>query len=280
MKIINKSLFKSVFILSTVLFLGCSEDEKQTVITKTRLVMQEEFDVNGAPNPELWNFDIGTGNNGWGNNEQQFYTDRPENIIVEDGMLKITARRELYLGSSFTSARITSKGKYEKKYGRIEARIKMPLGRGLWPAFWMLGSNIQTTEEIPDDPSTVPWPQCGEIDIVEYLGNNPINVFGTVHGPGYFGGESISKNYTLKTGRFDNEFHVYGIEWGENYINFYVDDALYHRVTPSDVPGEWVFNQPYYMILNMAVGGNLPGPPNDQTAFPQTMWVDYIRVYE
>lgn len=270
MKIINKSLFKSVFILSTVLFLGCSEDEKQTVITKTRLVMQEEFDVNGAPNPELWNFDIGTGNNGWGNNEQQFYTDRPENIIVEGGMLKITARRELYLGSSFTSARITSKGKYEKKYGRIEARIKMPLGRGLWPAFWMLGANIDE----------VSWPQCGEIDIVEYLGSNPISMFGTVHGPGYFGGESISKNYTLKTGRFDNEFHVYGIEWGENYINFYVDDALYHRVTPSDVPGEWVFNQPYYMILNMAVGGNLPGPPNDQTAFPQTMWVDYIRVYE
>lgn len=270
MKIQNITILKSLLLFGTVFLLGCTVDEKQKVITKTRLVMQEEFDVNGAPNPELWNYDIGTGSNGWGNNESQYYTNRPENIIVEDGMLKITARRELFLGSSFTSARITSKGKYEKKYGRIEARIKMPLGRGLWPAFWMLGANIDQ----------VSWPQCGEIDIMEYLGSSPTSIFGTVHGPGYFGGNSISKFYSLKNSRFDTEFHVFGIEWGENYINFYVDDALYHRVTPQDVPGEWVFNQPFYMILNIAVGGNLPGPPNDQTAFPQTMLVDYIRVYE
>lgn len=253
-----------------LLFLGCSTDEKQTVITKKTLVMSEEFDVAGAPNPDLWSYNIGTGNNGWGNNEKQYYTDRPQNIIVENGNLKITARRELYLGSAFTSARILTKGKLEQKYGRIEARIKLPLGQGLWPAFWMLGANSDT----------VIWPACGEIDIMEYLGNSPTKIFGTVHGPGYSGGESISKNFFLSNSRFDTDFHVFGIEWDENKINFYVDDFLYHSVTPSDVPGEWVFNQPFYLILNIAVGGNLPGSPNAETPFPQSMLVDYIRIYE
>ena len=251
-------------------FIGCSTDEKQTVITMKELVMQDEFDTNGAPNSSLWSYNIGTGNNGWGNNELQYYTDRPENIVVENGMLKITAIRELYLGSGYTSARILTKGKFEKKYGRFEARIKLPWGKGIWPAFWMLGANSDT----------VIWPQCGEIDVMEYLGNNPTTVFGTVHGPGYSGAESISKNYSLLNDRFDNDFHVFGIEWGENYINYYVDDVLYNQITPEDVPGEWVFNEPFYIILNMAVGGNLPGTPNTQTVFPQTMLVDYIRVYE
>jgi beta-glucanase (GH16 family) len=185
-------------------------------------------------------------------------------------MLKITAKRELYLGSGYTSARIHSKGKFEKKFGRFEARIKLPWGKGIWPAFWMLGSNIDE----------VSWPQCGEIDIMEYLGNRPTSVFGTVHGPGYSGGASISKTYTLPNNRFDNDFHVFGIEWGENYINYYVDDVLYNQITPDDVPGEWVFNDSFYMILNMAVGGNLPGSPNSDTVFPQEMLVDYVRVYQ
>jgi beta-glucanase (GH16 family) len=174
------------------------------------------------------------------------------------------------MGSSYTSARIISKVKYEKKYGRIEARIKLPRGKGLWPAFWMLGANSDT--EI--------LPQCGEIDIMEYLGNSPTKIFGTVHGPGYSGGESISKNFYLSNSRFDTDFHIFGIEWDENRVNFYVDDFLYHSVTPEDVPGEWVFNQPFYLILNVAVGGNLPGSPNSETPFPQEMLVDYIRVYE
>jgi beta-glucanase (GH16 family) len=266
--ILNKKSF--LFASSFLLLMACSEDEKQQVVTKTQLVMQEEFDTNGAPNPALWSFDIGTGNNGWGNNELQYYTDRPENIVIEDGMLKITARRELFLGSSYTSARILTKGKFEQKYGRIEARIKLPWGKGLWPAFWMLGANIDQ----------VSWPQCGEIDIMEYLGNQPTKVFGTVHGPGYSGGDSFGKTYTLPNDRFDNDFHIFGIEWGENYINYYVDDVLYNQITPADVDGEWVFNQPFYIILNMAVGGNLPGSPNADTSFPQTMLVDYIRVYE
>jgi beta-glucanase (GH16 family) len=268
MKKNNINLFLSIGVFS--LLFGCSTDEKQKVITKTKLVMSEEFNVDGAPDSNMWTYNIGTGANGWGNNELQYYTDRPQNIKIENGMLKITAIKEQYMGAGYTSARIISKGKFEKKYGRIEARIKMPLGQGLWPAFWMLGSNSDT----------VTWPACGEIDIMEYLGNNPIRIFGTVHGPGYFGGESISKQFILSNSRFDTEFHVFGIEWDKNKINFYVDDFLYHSIKPKDVPGEWVFNESFYLILNVAVGGNLPGSPNGQTSFPQSMLVDYIRVYE
>jgi beta-glucanase (GH16 family) len=267
----NKNIKKSILLASTwLVLLGCSTDEKQTVTTMKQLVWQDEFNVDGAPDTALWSYDIGTGNNGWGNNELQYYTSRPENIVVENGMLKITAKRELYMGAGYTSAKIVTKGIFEKKYGRFEARIKLPWGKCLWPAFWMLGSNIDE----------VSWPACGEIDIMEYLGNRPTSVFGTVHGPGYSGGASISKTYSLTNNRFDNDFHVFGIEWGENYINYYVDDVLYNQITPNDVPGEWVFNNSFYMILNMAVGGNLPGSPNQDTVFPQEMLVDYIRVYQ
>lgn len=259
-----------ILIGAMLLIVGCSINEKQTVVTKTQLVMSDEFNVDGAPNPTLWSYDIGTGSNGWGNNELQYYTNRSQNIVVEDGLLKITALKESYLGSSYTSAKILTKGKFDKKYGRIEARIKLPWGKGLWPAFWMLGSNSET----------VAWPQCGEIDIMEYLGSNPTTVLGTVHGPGYSGGSAITKSYSLTNNRFDNDFHVFGIEWDENYINYYVDDVLYNQITPEDVPGEWVYNQSFYIILNMAVGGNLPGSPNSETTFPQTMLVDYIRIYE
>jgi len=268
---IKAILFKSFLsVLTLFVISSCSTNEKQTVVTKTQLVMNEEFDVDGAPKTELWSYNLGTGNNGWGNNELQYYTDASQNIKVEGGMLKITAIKESYMGSGYTSARILTKGKFEQKYGRIEARIKMPWGKGLWPAFWMLGANSDT----------VIWPQCGEIDIMEYLGSKPTSMFGTVHGPGYSGGNAISKNYTLINDRFDNDFHVFGIEWGENYINYYVDDKLYNQITPKDVPGEWVFNQPFYIILNMAVGGNFPGSPNAETVFPQTMTIDYVRVYQ
>ena len=262
---------KSILSIAVLVTLfSCTKDEKQTVITKTQLIMSEEFDIDGAPDTSLWSYNTGTGNSGWGNNELQYYTDRSQNIKVEDGMLKITAVKETFMGSAYTSARILTKGKFEQKYGRIEARIKLPYGKGLWPAFWMLGANSDT----------VIWPQCGEIDIMEYLGSKPTSIFGTVHGPGYSGGEAITKNYTLTNDRFDNDFHVFGIEWDENYINYYVDDVLYNQITPADVPGEWVFNQPFYIILNMAVGGNFPGSPNSSTVFPQTMMVDYVRVYQ
>jgi beta-glucanase (GH16 family) len=270
-------MFKNINFIKNCLFFSficcissCSTDEKQTVITMTDLVMQDEFNVDGAVNSTFWTHEIGTGNNGWGNNELQYYTDRPQNCVVENGMLKITARREQFMGASYTSARIISKGKVEQKYGRVEARIKLPYGKGLWPAFWMLGTDIDT----------VTWPACGEIDIMEYLGNNPTTVFGTLHGPGYSGVEAITKNYSLQNNRFDNDFHIFGIEWGNNYINFYVDDVLYNQITPEDVTGEWVFNKPFYIILNMAVGGDYPGSPNSETVFPQEMLIDYVRVYQ
>lgn len=254
---------------------SCDDDEKQTVVTKFDLVMEDNFDVNGAPDPSIWAYDIGRGseNNGWGNNELQYYTDSPDNVVVQNGYLIITAKQEALGGASYTSARLKTQNLFDQKYGRFEARIKLPLGQGLWPAFWMLGSNIDQ----------VGWPQCGEIDIMEYLGNNPTQILGTLHGPGFSGGESISKKYSLTNSRFDNEFHVFGVEWSENHINWYVDDVLYNQITRKQVEdegGEWVFDNSFFMILNMAVGGNLPGSPNSSTTFPQRMLVDYVRVYQ
>lgn len=260
------SALLSVVLVTT----NCSSDETQTVANFTNLVMADEFNTDGAINPALWNYEIGTGMNGWGNNELQYYTDRPENIKVENGYLLITARQEDYQGSSYTSARITTKGLFEQAYGRFEARIRVPYGKGYWPAFWLLGN---------DDDVNI-WPQCGEIDIMEYLGDNPNTIFGSVHGPGYSGAEAETKDYTFVNGRFDTDFHIFGIEWGPNYINYYVDNVLYQTITPEDVNGPWVFDHPFYIILNVAVGGNFPGTPNADTVFPQTMLVDYVRVYQ
>jgi len=185
-------------------------------------------------------------------------------------MLHIIANKESFLGSGYTSAKILTKGKFEQKYGRFEARIKLPWGQGLWPAFWMLG----------DTSNASVWPEIGEIDIMENRGQEPTLVNGTVHGPGYSGGESITKAYGLKNNRFDTDFHIFGIEWGENYINFYIDDVLYNQITPANVTGNWVFDHPFYIIINLAVGGNYVGSPNTNTVFPQTMLVDYVRVYQ
>lgn len=264
------TLRKLVLISSVLVITSCSNDEKQTVTTMDQLVMQDEFDVNGAPSSDLWGYDIGTGSNGWGNNELEYYTSRPENVKVENGMLKITARQESYLGSSYTSARILTKGKFAQKYGRFEARIKMPYGQGIWPAFWLLG----------DNSDVVTWPQCGEIDIMEFRGQAPTVNNGSLHGPGYSGANAITKSYTLQNDRFDTDFHIFGIEWGPDYINYYVDDVLYNQITPGNANGQWVFDHPFYIIINLAVGGSFVGPPNSQTSFPQTMLVDYVRVYQ
>ncbi|MCJ7467900.1 MAG: glycoside hydrolase family 16 protein [Maribacter sp.] len=253
-----------------LLLFGCATDETQTVARLTELVMQDEFETDGAPNTSVWGYDIGTGTNGWGNNELQYYTDRAKNVIVENGVLLITADQESFQGSAYTSARLMTKGLFEQMYGRFEARIRLPHGQGMWPAFWLLGAN--------DDQA--PWPQIGEIDIMENRGQEPTLISGTVHGPGYSAGESITKSYTLVNDRFDTGFHIFGIEWGPEYINFYVDDVLYNQITPTDVPGEWVFDHPFYLIINLAVGGTYVGSPNSETTFPQTMLVDYVRVYK
>lgn len=264
-------------LLTVLLFVtfSCSNDETQTVVNFTELVIQDEFDTDGAPNPAIWGYDIGDGSDtqagsGWGNNELQYYTDRTENVTVQNGVLIISAKEESFEGSNYTSARLLTKGKFEQKYGRFEARIRLPYGQGIWPAFWLLG----------DESNANVWPNIGEIDIMEYRGQNPTTVLGTVHGPGYSAGESISKSFTLENDRFDTGFHVFGIEWGPEYINYYVDDVLYNQITPADVTGEWVFDHPFYIIINLAVGGSFVGSPNSETTFPQTMLVDYVRVYQ
>ena len=256
-------------VILSVFFTSCDPDETQVVTNFTTITMQDEFDVDGAPNSDIWGFDIGRGSDGWGNKELQYYTSRPENVVVADGMLKITAVSESYQGASYTSARLKTQGKFEQKYGRFEARIKLPWGQGIWPAFWMLGSNFDT----------VSWPQCGEIDIMEFKGQEPTIINGSLHGPGYSAATPITKSYELINDRFDTGFHVFGIEWGKDYINYYVDDVLYNQITPEDADGEWVFDQPFFIILNLAVGGNYVGAPNSGTVFPQEMLVDYIRVY-
>lgn len=253
-----------------VVVFGCETDDEQTVSRFTELTLSEEFDTDGAPNSSIWGYDIGTGENGWGNQELQYYTDRAENVQVRNGVLLITAQKEDFEGSQYTSARLVTKDKFEQQYGRFEARIRLPYGQGIWPAFWMLGADIDEN----------PWPGAGEIDIMEYRGQNPTVLIGTVHGPGYSGGESISKEYTLPNDRFDTGFHIFGIEWGPEYINFYVDDVLYNQITPEDVTGQWVFNKPFYILMNMAVGGTFVGSPDEETQFPQTMLVDYVRVYK
>jgi len=272
-KTINKllAITSKLFLwgLSLTIIAGCV-DETQEVITLTTPVLSEEFDTDGAPDPNLWSYEIGTGINGWGNNELQYYTDRTENVTVENGFLVITAREESFEGSPYTSARLITRDKFEQAYGRFEARMRLPWGQGLWPAFWMLGADIEEN----------PWPGAGEIDIMEYRGQEPSTVLGSVHGPGYSAGEAITKSYTLENDRFDTGFHVFGIEWAPGYVNFYVDDVLYNQITPADVTGEWVFDKPFYILINVAVGGSFVGSPNAETEFPQTMLVDYVRVFK
>ena len=230
-----------------------------------RLVWHDEFDGT-ALDTTKWVRE--TGGNGWGNGELEFYTNRVENARVENGYLVIEARREAFGNQAYTSARLKTQGLGAWKYGRIEARIQIPRGQGLWPAFWMLGDNIPQ----------VGWPACGEIDIMENIGKEPGRVHGTVHGPNYSGANGISSAYSLSTGAFADDFHVFAIEWQPNAIQWFVDSTLYKTVLPSDLPGPWVYDHPFFILLNVAVGGYWPGSPDTTTVFPQTMRVDYVRV--
>ncbi len=231
------------------------------------LIWHDEFD-GPEINRQNWTFDLG--GNGWGNGEMQYYTDRPENARIENGLLVIEARQEKYGGSYYTSARLKTQGLQEFQYGRFEARIKVPEGKGFWPAFWMLGSNF----------ARVGWPDCGEIDIMEYVGREPDLIMGTLHGPGYAGALGISQWNRVGYNVAD-DFHTYAIEWDENQITWFYDGAAYHTVTREDV-GErpWAFDQPFFFILNLAVGGTLGGMVSPTTVFPAQYLVDYVRVYE
>jgi beta-glucanase (GH16 family) len=211
-----------------------------------------------------------TGGKGWGNHELEYYTARPENVRVDQGMLVIEARREDYGGRHYTSARIKTAGRMERTYGRYEARIRFPRGEGMWPAFWLLGADV----------GSVGWPRCGEIDIMENIGREPGIIHGTMHGPGYSGAKGPGKPSALEHGAYADDFHVYAVEWEPDEVRWYRDGILYHSERAGQVGGDWVFRHPFFVILNLAVGGDWPGNPDAATAFPQQMLVDYVRVYK
>lgn len=283
MKISKITSLKS---LASILFVSVAVSCGETVELPNRqydLVWEDNFDgtTGEPPNVNNWDFEIGTGDNGWGNQELQYYTDRPENVSLDGkGNLVMTAIQESFMGSNYTSARIITRDKQEFQYGRIEARLKTPFSQGLWPAFWMLGADIETAPD--NDESTVVWPQAGEIDIMELRGQEPSTIAGSLHGPGYSAGNAIGTDFSLNDARFDTEFHVFAVEWGPDFIDFFVDDNLYQQLTPESLPegSEWVFNKEFFLLLNVAVGGNYVGNPNDNSRFPQTMIVDYVRVYQ
>jgi beta-glucanase (GH16 family) len=238
------------------------------------LVWNDEFDgaADQKPDPAYWVPE--TGGNGWGNNELEFYTDRPENASLDGkGSLVITARSETYMGRNYTSARLKTQAKFEHTYGRFEARIQIPAGQGIWPAFWMLGNDIGSAS----------WPTCGEIDIMENIGKEPTKVHGTIHGPGYSGGNALGAPFMLASNaRFADAYHVFAVEWEASAIRFYVDGNLYETRTPADLPkgAKWVYDHPFFILLNVAVGGQWPGNPDGTSTFPQRMLIDYVRVYD
>ena len=249
-----------------------------TPAKKWTLIWSDEFNGpdGSAPDPAKWKYDLG--GKGWGNNELETYTDRPINVEQKDGNLVITARKESYTGTDgiprdYTSARIKTAGLFDHAHGRFEARIKIPHGQGMWPAFWLLGNDI----------GTIGWPGSGEIDIMENIGKEPSIVHGTIHGPGYSGEKGPSSAFLLSNSdSFADDFHLYAVEWEPNQIRFYVDENLYATRTPADLPSgtKWVYDHPFFIILNLAVGGGWPGNPDNTTAFPQRMLVDYVRVYD
>ena len=238
------------------------DDQNQSLAT-----WSEEFNYTGSINGNIWTAEIGNGNNGWGNGESQFYTANSENVRVEDGVLKITAKRENFAGYNFTSARIISYDKYEFKYGRVDIRAKLPAGVGTWPALWMLGANY----------TEVGWPECGEIDIMEHWGHEPTNIAGSIHTPMSYG-NTQTHGYT-NVNDYNQEFHTYSIDWNQNRIQFFVDDILYYTYNPSPKNDEnWPFDQDAFFIINVAMGGHWFDI--DPNFVESTMEVDYIRVYQ
>lgn len=247
-----------IFIVFLFFLLSCTQERE--------LVWEENF--NGAElNETVWNFELGDGCPdlcGWGNNERQLYTKK--NHEIETGNLIITANK---MDSIYTSTRITTKTKKEFQYGYIETRAKLPVGKGIWPAFWMLGSNI----------SEVGWPLCGEIDILEYVGKEPNMVFNSLHTKDSYGNTLNTKK--TKIDNIEEGFHVYAVDWTKEKMDFYVDGSLLYTFNPKEQTTEiWPFDQPFYFILNTAIGGNFGGPEVDDTIFPQEFIIDYIRVYQ
>ena len=272
--------FVSVILLATLgICRGTGRDlSPQAAESRWTLVWSDEFNGPDGSRPDAakWKFEVG--GNGWGNQELQYYTTRPENSFIRGGNLVIQTLQENFAGPdrvtrNYTSARMTTQGLFDQAYGRFEARLKIPRGQGIWPAFWLLGNDF----------GKIGWPARGEIDIMENIGKEPSTIHGSMHGPRYSGDFDFTSVYKLPGGvNFFDDFHVFAIEWEPGTVRFYVDQELYSTFTPSRLPAgmKWVFDHPFYIILNVAVGGLWPGPPDSTTVFPQAMLVDYVRVYE
>ncbi|MCP4293271.1 MAG: glycoside hydrolase family 16 protein [bacterium] len=268
--------FSGLMILVAFGLSGCASEpyspaEPPEQTGELTLVWRDEFNGDSLDTSK-WTAEVGDGCPnlcGWGNEELEYY--RSENAVVADGNLAITAREESYGSRSYTSARIKTQGKFTQTYGRFEARIKLPVGQGIWPAFWLLGADI----------NSVGWPDCGEIDIMEYRGQAPNVANGALHGPGYSGGNPLTGSYTKPGDGFNEDFHVFAVEWNTSSITWFVDGYSFMTKSTSDLPGgsSWVFDDPFFIIMNLAVGGNYVGNPNQSTEFPQTMLIDYVRVY-
>jgi beta-glucanase (GH16 family)/glycerophosphoryl diester phosphodiesterase len=236
-----------------------------------KLVWSDEFNYTGLPDNTKWSYEVG--GHGWGNNEKQYYTDADTmNVMVKNGILSITARKEQKGNNEYTSARLLTKGKASWKYGRIEINAQLPSGRGLWPAAWMLGNNIDK----------VRWPECGEIDIMEHVGFKKDSVFGTIHTGAYNHVKGTQKGKTTFIENPYTQFHTFAIEWTPEKIDFLLDGELYnHFANEHKTSDEWPFDQPFYLLLNLAVGGNFGGQKGiDNSVFPATYKIDYVRVYQ
>lgn len=282
-----RTYFKNIILAACLVLTACGDSEgespevPQSIIPTTgpdsplsypnmTLVWQDEFDGTEL-NASNWTYELGTGSNGWGNNELQYYTDKNTQIL--EGNLVITAKKESLNGSNFTSSRIVTKDKQEFEYGRIDIRAALPEGQGLWPALWMMGSNF----------NQVGWPRCGEIDIMEMVGGNgrENTVLGTVHWLDDNSGQraQFGGTRTLPFGTFNDAYHVFSIVWDETSIEWLVDGNQYHVIdtTPAELDE---FRNSFFFIFNVAVGGTLPGNPDTTTSFPQHMIVDYVRVFQ
>lgn len=234
-----------------------------------QLIWSDEFNTNGAPDATKWGYNIGNGDNGWGNGEKQYYTNRTDNVKVENGFLKIIAKKESYQGFQYTSTRLLTKGKFDFTYGRVDVRAKLPKGTGTWPAIWMLGANIDTAG----------WPACGEIDIMEHWGHNPTKISSATHTPSCSGGCANTTVGETTINDYDTAFHVYSIEWTANELKFLVDDVYKYSYKPSVINSStWPFKAPQFLILNVAMGGSwFTIDPNFTES---VMEIDYVRVYQ
>jgi beta-glucanase (GH16 family) len=281
------ALGTSSFALLVALLIACSDGTSSSVESPAEAAWtqtwSDEFDgPSGAINTTTWRYDTGDGCNagicGWGNNEKQYYTASTENISLNGhGQLQIVARRaptglDCHYGPClYTSAKVTTRGTRLVAPGRVEARIKLPAGQGLWSGFWMLGQGHPT----------VPWPACGEIDVMENKGSQPHTTSSAIHGPGYSGQTPFAHAHVLGSGAVTDEFHRYAVEWDSLHVRFFVDDDMHYQITRAAIQqhGKSVLGQSFYLILNLAVGGHFDGDPRSEAIFPATMLVDYVRVF-